>query len=149
MWLSLDNGKWVNETQDVFFKTLFNTLNNLNSFKKFIAVWQEPSFSYILLVWFCEMSNWLYPDLFFYCWLITDVPLSPHSLPASTQPPPPIPHPLAFATLLSVFMGIYVLWLISSPSFIQTLPSTSPLTSIRLFHVSMPLVLFFARFFAH
>lgn len=36
--LALDNGMWMNETQ-FFLKTPFNTLNNLDSLKKFIALW--------------------------------------------------------------------------------------------------------------
>ena len=68
-------------------------------------------------------------------------------------PPPSPPSSLTVNhhTIVHVHGScINVLWLIPSPSFNQSPPSLSPLTAVSLFHVSLPLVLFWSSvYFVH
>ena len=84
---------------------------------------------------FCNGELWV-----FNCWHYYKYPQIP-----CLCPPPPCPSPLFWPSLhcrLYPWASIYVIWLISSLSFIQSLPPFSLLTSVSLSHVSVPLFLF-------
>ena len=83
----------------------------------------------------------------FYCLCYCSCPNFPPLSP-STQP---VPHSHSPQSVVSVHGScIYVLWLILSPIFNQSLPLLFPLTAVILFHVSMSLALFFSLvYFVH
>ena len=91
---------------------------------------------------FYDEISLVFLTLFLWLTLLQRSPFSP-PLPTSTQPP--APHPSGHHhTVVCVYVSCtYTLWLILSPSFIQ---SPSPLTAISLANVSMPLFLLFIRF---
>lgn len=61
-------------------------------------------------------------------------PISSCPIPTSTQS---LTHPLATTLVCAHWLCLYVLWIISSPSFTGTPPI--PITlSVNLFHISMP-----------
>ena len=115
--------------------------------KRMIKILTSSNFTYRLSICcsFLFYSFILYYFLklkyFIVCAIIV-VPIFP------PLPPPPSPPPIPTVNPYTIVHGpgsfVCILWLIPSPSFSQSPPAPSlPFSPINLFHVSMPLVLFY------
>ena len=107
---------------------------DLTAIQPFYVVGRKSTLCYIARVYFLFKK-------YLIVYAITVVPLLPLCPPLPARPHPTVsPH-----TVVQVHGSfVHSLCLAPSPALSQSLPSLSPLTAARLFHVSVPLVPFFS-----